>query len=70
MEKIPRMIQQIETIEDFIKVSYPDGKIDEQMANELLRLLREVKDTGLKDANEHASEEKNVFYWLHGCAKK
>jgi hypothetical protein len=46
--KLMSMIERIETIEDYIKVSFPDGKIDEQMANELLRLLKETKEIGLK----------------------
>ena len=49
MEKVLWMINQIETIEDLIKVSYPDGKIDEQLARELLRLLRDVRSTGLDE---------------------
>ena len=46
--KVLAMIERIETIEDFIKVSYPDGKIDGHTAEEILRLLRETKDIGLR----------------------
>lgn len=48
MEKVLQMIDRIETIEDFIKVSYPSGQISKTMANELLRLTQEVKEIGLK----------------------
>lgn len=48
MEKILEMIRQIENIEDFIKHEFPDGKINKDMARELLRMLLEIKETGLK----------------------
>lgn len=48
MKAILYMIQEIENVEDFIKVSTVDFKIDEQVANELLRLLQNIKEIGLK----------------------
>lgn len=48
MDKILWIIHEIENVEDFIKVSYPDGKIDAQTANELLRLLNDIKEFGMK----------------------
>lgn len=48
MEKTLLMISMIETIEDFVKLSTLDYKINEQEAKEILRLLRDVKEIGLK----------------------
>jgi hypothetical protein len=48
MEQILYMIQEIENMEDFIKISSIDFKIDKQVTNELLRLLQNIKEIGLK----------------------
>ena len=47
-QKLSWITQQIDAIEDFVKVSFPDGKIDKQMGIELLRLLKEAREVELK----------------------
>jgi hypothetical protein len=50
-EKLQRqildMLSSIDNIEDFLKVEYINGKIDQQVTQELLRLLRETTEIGL-----------------------
>lgn len=46
--KILHIVHQIETVEDFVKISAADYKITTETGNELLRLLREIKTTALK----------------------
>jgi hypothetical protein len=47
-QKLMQLIHDVEFMEDFIKVSAVDYKIDTQTANEILRLIREMKDRALK----------------------
>lgn len=48
MTKLLQLINDVENIEDFIKSSAVDYKIDKQTANEILRLIKESKERALK----------------------
>lgn len=48
MEKLMQLLNDIDFMEDFIKVSAIDFKIDPQVANEILRLISEMKTRALK----------------------
>ncbi len=43
-----QLYNDVEFMEDFIKLSAIDYKIDKQTANEILRLISEMKDRALK----------------------
>lgn len=45
---ISDVYRQVENLEDFVKISAIDFKISQREAEEILRLLREIKDTTLK----------------------
>jgi hypothetical protein len=47
-QKLIQLIDDVEFTEDFIKISAVDKKIDTQTANEILRLIREMKERALK----------------------
>jgi hypothetical protein len=47
-QKLIQLIDDVEFTEDFIKISAIDKKIDIQTANEILRLIREMKERALK----------------------
>lgn len=47
-QKLLQLIDDVEFTEDFIKISAVDKKIDTQTANEILRLIREMKERALK----------------------
>ena len=47
-EKLMQLYNDIEFLEDFIKVSAVDNKIETRTANEILRLTREAKERALK----------------------
>lgn len=47
-KKLLQLLTDVDNLEDFIKVSAVDGKIDNQCANEILRLIKEAKDRALK----------------------
>jgi len=49
MEKLNQLLTDIDNLEDFIKVSAVDSRINEQTANEILRLIKEMKDRALND---------------------
>lgn len=42
------LLTDIDNLEDFIKISGADGKIDKQCANEILRLIQEAKNRALQ----------------------
>lgn len=46
--KLLQLISDIDNLEDFIKLSGIDGKIDKQVCNEILRQLKEAKTRALK----------------------
>jgi hypothetical protein len=48
IRKLNQLLSDIDFLEDFIKVSAVDFKIDEQTANEILRLTSEMKTRALK----------------------
>ena len=43
-----QLLNDVDTLEDFIKVSGFDDKIDNQTANEIMRLISEMKNRALK----------------------
>ncbi len=47
MEEQLRMVEKIETLEDFIKVSCANGEISERAANEMLRITLETKEIAI-----------------------
>lgn len=47
-KKLLQLLTDIDNLEDFIKISAVDGKIDKQCANEILRLIKEAKTLALK----------------------
>ena len=49
MEKLNQLLNDIDNLEDFIKVEAVDSRITEQTAREILRLISEMKDRALKD---------------------
>ena len=48
MQQLMQLLDDIDFMEDFIKVSAIDYKIDEQTANEILRLISEMKTRALQ----------------------
>lgn len=48
MEKLLQLLSDIDFMEDFIKVSAIDNKINNQTANEIIRLIIEMKTRALK----------------------
>lgn len=48
LPKLNQLLTDIDNIEDFIKLSGIDGKIDMQACREILRLIKEAKDRALK----------------------
>lgn len=49
MKKLLQLLTDIDSLEDFLKLSAFDGKIDKQTANELLRLIKEMKSRALAE---------------------
>ena len=47
MRKLMQLLTEIDTLEDFIKICYADGKLDKQAGNEMLRLIKEMKTRAL-----------------------
>lgn len=47
LKKLLQLLDDIDNLEDFIKISGVDGKIDVQCANEILRLIKEAKSMAL-----------------------
>ena len=47
MSKLLQLINDIDNLEDFIKISALDYKIDNQTAKEILRLIKEAKTQAL-----------------------
>jgi len=47
-QKLMQLYSDVEWLEDFIKVSAADNKIDIRTANEILRMIREAKERALK----------------------
>lgn len=47
-QKLNQLLTDIDSIEDFIKLSAIDFKIDKQTGNELLRMISEAKNRALK----------------------
>lgn len=48
MKELLQLLSDVDFLEDFIKVSAIDKKIDTQTANEILRLIKEMKTRALK----------------------
>lgn len=48
MQKLLQLISDIEKIEDFVKISVLDGKIDEETGREIIRMTRESIEHSLK----------------------
>jgi hypothetical protein len=48
MEKVLQMIHKVENLEDFIKICAADYKLDHDAAREILRLITEIKEIGVK----------------------
>lgn len=46
--KLLQLLTDVDNLEDFIKISAVDGKIDKQCANELLRLIKDAKNLAFK----------------------
>jgi len=49
MEKLNQLLTDIDNLEDFIKLEAVDMKINEQTANEIIRLISEMKNRALND---------------------
>jgi hypothetical protein len=47
IRKLLDLLTEIDTLEDFIKICYVDGKLDKQAGNEILRLIKEMKTRAL-----------------------
>lgn len=47
MQKLLQLLSDIDNVEDFIKLSGIDGKIEQQTCNEILRLIQEAKNRAL-----------------------
>lgn len=47
MEKLMQLLTDIDNMEDFIKISIVDFKIDNQTGREILRLISEMKTRAL-----------------------
>ncbi len=47
LEKLLQLINDIENVEDFVKSCTVDYKIDQQSANEILRLIKKAKENAL-----------------------
>jgi len=48
MQKLMQLLTDIDNLEDFIKITAIDKKIEEQTAREILRLISEMKTSALK----------------------
>lgn len=49
MKQLLNLLNDVDNLEDFIKLSAIDGKIDKQTAKEILRLISEMKIQALKN---------------------
>ena len=47
-QKLLQLLNDIDSIDTFVKTSYMDKKIDEQTTREILRLIREAQERALK----------------------
>lgn len=47
LPKLMQLLTDIDNMEDFLKISAVDGKIDKDCAREILRLIQEMKDRAL-----------------------
>lgn len=48
MQQLMQLLDDVDFLEDFIKVSAIDSKMDTQTANEILRLISEMKTRALR----------------------
>ena len=48
MRELLQLLNEIDNMEDFIKISALDGKIDMDAAREILRMISEMKTRALK----------------------